>query len=67
MELGELQRKISFVKPAVSFDSRIVSGFLEIFAKLRGKGFEIMRQGSRGHFKANNFTADVTSTQTLWP
>jgi hypothetical protein len=48
-----------------SFDSRIISEFPEIFAKFRGKHFELLWRGTRGGFKGQNFTADVTVTQTL--
>jgi hypothetical protein len=41
--------------PAPSFDSRVISGFPEIFAEFRGKRFEILWRGSRDGFKAKEF------------
>jgi hypothetical protein len=50
-ESGEPQR----FRAAPKFDSRIVSGFPEIFAEFRGKRFEILWRGSRDGFEAANF------------
>jgi hypothetical protein len=41
--------------PVGSIDSRIISGFPEIFADFRGKRFEILWRGSRDGFKAKEF------------
>jgi hypothetical protein len=38
--------------PVPSLDSRIISGFPEIFTKLRGKQFSLLWRGSRDGFKA---------------
>jgi hypothetical protein len=51
--------------PVPSFDSRIISGFPEIFAEFRGKQFSLLWRAVAMASKVQNFTADVTVTQTL--
>jgi hypothetical protein len=48
-----------------SLNSRIMSGFPEIFAKFRGSGFRFCGGAAAMVSKHTNFSADVTATQTL--
>jgi hypothetical protein len=41
--------------PILWFDSRIISGFSELFAELQGKPFSLLWRCSRDGFKAQEF------------
>jgi hypothetical protein len=51
--------------PSPPLDSRIISGFPEIFAEFRGKLLKFCGGAAAMVSKRENFTADVTATQTL--
>jgi hypothetical protein len=60
MEFNEHRKEVLTLKSQIAaipgiFDSRIISGFPEIFAEFREKQFSLLWRGSRDGFKAQEF------------